>query len=221
MKTKLTYQASDYDEKIKQTLPYYEEFYEQVIRLVKTHQQQACKWLDVGCGTGKMASEAFKQIEIEKFVFCDCSEEMLSTARERFKDCDAEFLACEVQSLPYVDQFDVVTAIQVNHYLQREERKSAIQNCYRALKKNGIFITFENFAPFSDYGKTVCLEKWKQYQLEQGKSVQECEQHVQRYGKNYFPITVTEQLELIHSCGFQTAEILWLSNMQAGFWAVK
>ena len=56
----------EYDRKIKQTLPYYDDFYEQVIELVKTFNYSAIKWLDIGCGTGKMGSVAFENIEIEK-----------------------------------------------------------------------------------------------------------------------------------------------------------
>lgn len=46
------FSSDSYDEKIKQTLPYYEEFYEQVVELIKTFHHHPVSWLDVGCGTG-------------------------------------------------------------------------------------------------------------------------------------------------------------------------
>ncbi len=218
---KSAFNSNEYDRKIKQTLPYYNEFYEQVIELVKVFHNSAITWLDIGCGTGKMGSIALENIELEKLVFCDSSDEMIRIAKERFQRFNTEFSVCDIQNLEYTDEFDVITAIQVNHYLQMEERKIALQKCYKALKENGLFISFENFSPFTDVGKIVYLEKWKRYQIEQGKSFEESTKHIERYGKDYFPITLEEQLTLMRNSGFRAVEILWLSNMQVGFWGMK
>lgn len=218
---KSAFGPSEYDRKIKQTLPYYDEFYKQVIDLVKIFQNSEVRWLDIGCGTGKMGSFAFENIELEKFVFCDSSDEMIRIAKERFRYSNAEFSVCDVQNLTYTNEFHVITAIQVNHYLQTGERKTALKRCYEALKENGLFISFENFSPFTDIGKSVYLEKWKRYQMRQGKSQEESENHIERYGKDYFPITLEEHFKLMQNCGFQAVEILWLSNMQVGFWGIK
>lgn len=200
---KSAFNSSDYDRKIKQTLPYYDQFYEQVIELVKNFNYKAVRWLDIGCGTGKMGSVALENVQIEKFVFCDSSEEMIKIAKERFECYNAEFSVCDVQKLAYSAEFDIITAIQVNHYLQIDERKAALQKCYEALKNNGLFISFENFAPFTDLGKSVYLEKWKRYQMKQGKSLSECQKHISRYGKDYFPISLSENMELMRNCGYK------------------
>lgn len=218
---KSAFASSEYDRKIKQTLPYYDEFYKEIIELVKVFHRSAVRWLDVGCGTGTMGSVAFENIELEKFVFCDSSDEMIRVAKERFHFSDAEFLVCDVQNLAYTNEFDVITAIQVNHYLRMNERRLALKKCYEALKENGLFISFENFCPFTDIGETVYLEKWKRYQMGQGKSLDEAEKHIDRYRKDYFPITLEEHLELMWTSGFKAVEILWLSNMQVGFWGIK
>ncbi len=109
----------------------------------------------------------------------------------------------------------------LNHYLQKEERKISIRKCHEALKENGLFISFENFAPFSELGKQIYLERWKDYQMRQGKTTIECNQHINRYGKDYFPISLTEHLQMIKKCGFRVVEILWVSNMQVGVWGMK
>lgn len=218
---KSAFNSNEYDRKIKQTLPYYNEFYEQVIELVKVFHNSAITWLDIGCGTGKMGSIALENIELEKLVFCDSSDEMIRIAKDRFQRFNTEFSVCDIQNLEYTDEFDVITAIQVNHYLQMEERKIALQKCYKALKENGLFISFENFSPFTDVGKIVYLEKWKRYQIEQGKSFGESTKHIERYGKDYFPITLEEHLTLMRNIGFRAVEILWLSNIQVGFWGIK
>lgn len=218
---KSAFNSNDYDRKIKQTLPYYDEFYKQVIELVKIFYHDTIRWLDIGCGTGKMGSVAFENVELKEFIFCDSSDEMIKIVKKRFSSHNTKFSVCDVQNLAYINVFDVITAIQVNHYLQVNERKIALKKCYKALKDNGLYISFENFAPLTDLGKSIYLEKWKRYQIKQGNSLEECEKHIERYEKDYFPIPLSENIELMRNCGFKVVEILWLSNMQVGFWGMK
>ena len=221
MDNKSAFSAAAYDSQIRKTLPFYDEFYKQVIDLVSVCKHDATRWLDVGCGTGKMAEMALEKFALEQVVCCDCSEEMLEMAKKRIGCEETKFELCDVREMSYSGEFDVVTAIQVNHYLQKEERKIALRKCYEALKEKGLFISFENFAPFSDWGKEVYLRKWRDYQMQQGKDADECERHISRYGVHYFPISLIEHLELMRDTGFRAVEILWVSNMQAGIWGMK
>lgn len=49
------FNAMEYDDKIKMTIPFYEDFYNQIIDISKMLFKKPLNWLDVGCGTGKMA----------------------------------------------------------------------------------------------------------------------------------------------------------------------
>jgi len=39
--------------------------------------------------------------------------------------------------------------------------------------------------------------------------------HLKRFNKAYFPITISEHLDLLKQCGFSVAELFWYSYMQA------
>lgn len=171
-----------------------------------------------------MYAEAVGKILINRFVFCDCSAEMLKIAESRFcgnVGSGREFLLKDMREINFLDEFDIVTSVQSMHYLKPEERSATIKNCFNALKPNGIFINFENFSPDSKAGEKLALERWRTYQLANGKSMTECDEHLGRYKKEYFPITVSEQLEIMKTAGFEAAEVLWLSYMQAGYIGVK
>ena len=71
--------------------------------------------------------------------------------------------------------FDIVTAVQVNHYFKKEERMAAVKKCYNALKDDGIYISFENFAPNSGEGTRLYLERWKELQIANGKTEEEAD----------------------------------------------
>lgn len=215
------FNVDEYDEKIAQTLPYYQDFYQTVVDLVSVYFKEEPRWLDVGCGTGKMAEVALANLEVESFLFFDSSSKMIAFVSKKFKLSNVDFLNESIEKLSFNNEFDIITAIQVNHYLHRDKRIIAIENCYRGLKDNGIFITFENYAPFSDVGKELGLARWKKYQLNHGRNINEVQNHLNRYGQDYFPITINEHMKLIKDCGFKVVEIIWLSYLQVGFLAIK
>lgn len=123
--------------------------------------------------------------------------------------------------MPYQELFDIVTAIQVNHYFMKDERMAAIRNYYNALRDKGIYLSFENFAPDSEEAAKIYLEHWKQFQIANGKTQEEAALHIKRYGQDFFPITISESVRLLKDCGFRMVEILWVSFMQVGILARK
>lgn len=222
MKEKSTpFDVAEYDRQIKRTLPFYEEMFQQVVDIVRILNLQSIRWLDVGCGTGKMARIALDNFDIQKMVCIDVENEMLERAESFCNNEKVEFLQCDVRELPYQEIFDIVTAVQVNHYFKKDERMAAIKKCYDSLEENGIYISFENFAPDSEEGARLYLERWRQFQIVNGKSKVEADLHIERYGRDYFPIMISESIELLRECGFRMVEIFWVSYMQVGILAKK
>ena len=215
------FDVAEYDRQIKRTLPFYEEMFQQAVDIVRILNLQSLRWLDVGCGTGKMARTALDNFDIQKMVCIDVEKEMLEKAENFCDNEKVEFLQCDIRELPYEEIFDIVTAVQVNHYFKKDERVAAIKKCYDALAENGIYISFENFAPDSEEGARLYLERWKQFQIANGKSKEEADLHMERYGRDYFPVTISESIELLKECGFRMVEILWVSYMQVGILAKK
>lgn len=215
------FDPAEYDKKIMQTIPYYQDFYTEIVNLLKVYKKEDLSWMDVGCGTGKMAEAAFAGFDIKRFVFADASPKMIEMVRERFGKTRSEFNCCNVSDLQYGNEFDVITAVMVNHYLRKEDKVFALKKYHAALNENGIYIGFENFLPFSEEGKRLGLEKWKAFQLRSGKNREECEEHIKRFGVSYFPITLSEHLEILRTAGFAVAEVFWVSNLQAGVYGIK
>lgn len=219
---KMAFLAESYDRDILNTIPYYDEVYNQISDAVSVvFSNKAVSWLDVGCGTGKMAEVALEQCNVEKMICIDNSSAMLEVARQKISSSYVEFLKLPMEGIDYDSQFDVISSILVNHYLSYEERMIAVRDCYNALKEEGIYITFENFAPCDEAMKNLYLKQWKKYQYSKGKSIKECEKHLSRYNTEYFPITIQEQIKMLRDGGFMSVEIFWCSYMQVGILARK
>ena len=215
------YNSNVYDANIVSTLPYYREYHNQIIDLVRTTGLKDICWLDTGCGTGTLANRVLEEREDIRFTLCDPSEQMLDRAREKLQGKDIRFLNRQSQDLDFDSEFDVVTAVQCHHYLQPEARRTAVMNCWRALKDNGIFITFENIKMTTEESDRIALKRWENFLSDHLNDPDKVAHHMNRRGVEVFPITIEEHIKLLRECGFSSVDVLWTSYLQAGFWAIK
>lgn len=222
------HKASEYDRKVRQTIPFYETLHREIVDVVKTLCPDVNNWLDTGCGTGYLIELAIPLFVSTRFILADPSPEMLHQARERLRgvrEGRVQYLqpvgSQGLTSQVKVASCQTVSAIQCHHYLRPLEREKAIESCYRVLEPEGVFIVFENVAFSSRRGTQVGLERWGRFQQEAGRSPATVAEHLQRFNTQYFPLTVTEHVRLLRAIGFRVVEVFWLSHMQAGFYAFK
>ena len=219
------HQSTEYDSNIIKTIPYYENFHIESIDLIKSYGGKQETWIDIGGGTGTLIQKARQSFKDTKFILCDTSESMIEIAKGKLgNDKNVDFISnCTSQDLDKFihEKVDIITAIQVNHYLNRNNRKKATQNAFNFLNDGGIYITFENIKPLSETGITTGLNRWGNYQLSHGREKEVVEDHKSRFDTEYFPITILEHLELLKNVGFNNSEVFWVSHMQAGFYAIK
>lgn len=213
--------ANEYDAEINKTIPNYSSFYEQTIDVVEQCGYASIRWLDLGCGTGTLEGVALKHFPDAHFVLVDPSQKMLDQAKEKLAAYKVDYLCGKSTDINYEKEFEVVTAIQSHHYMSVEERALAVEKAFRALKKNGIFVCFENVIPDDDAIKKRELLRWGRYQQRQGKTAEEALAHNARCGVNYFPLTVQQHIDLLKKTGFQYVHVFWISYMQMGIYAIK
>ena len=164
---------------------------------------------------------ALERQNLSELVLCDPSEKMLANARKKLNNQACKYHCIGSEKLDFENRFDVVTAIQSHHYFDRATRETAVRNCFKALKAGGIFICFENTAPFTERGKDILLKRVEAFGLQAGRTPEEVRSHSARYDREYFPITIKEHLELLGKTGFAACELFWHSYMQSGFYAIK
>ena len=219
---KSAFAVNQYDENVRKVIPFYDEIYEQIFSVIQAYcGDKSIAVLDTGCGTGTLGKMALERLNLTELVLCDPSEKMLANARKNLNNQACKYHCIGSEKLDFENRFDVVTAIQSHHYFDRATRVAAVRNCFKALKSGGIFICFENTAPFSETGKELMLKRLEDYEIKAGRTPEEVKSHSARYNREFFPITIKEHLELLEKTGFAVAELFWHSYMQSGFYAVK
>ena len=224
MSKKTPFKAEEYDINVRKVIPYYDIIYDQIADLISVYcKDRPIRILDTGCGSGNLGIRLAGVPNITELVLCDPSEDMLDIAKQKLKDTglNCTFRQIGSEKLDYSEEFDVVTAIQSHNYFDRETRQQAVRKCCGALKTGGIFICFENTAPFTEQGKEIMLNRVSSFGIKAGRTPKEAASHRARYGTEFFPLNIKEHIELICDSGFDTAELFWHSYMQSGFYGIK
>jgi tRNA (cmo5U34)-methyltransferase len=219
-----SHNADQYDRQIRLTIPHYDDIHEEILNFVKVQCPTPKTWLDTGCGTGTFVRKARNVFPDTEFCIADPSDGMLTIASRTLKECRYSLIGrCGTADIPATTdrRFDIITAIQCHHYLTKEGRNDAVRACYSLLNDRGFFITSENIRPFSDEGITRALSYWGAFQRWAGRNDREVADHLDRFDREYFPITLSEHLQCYHDAGFPVAEVLWVSGMQGVFWCRK
>jgi len=214
--------AIDYDIEILRTIPYYNLFHEETLSLITTIKPQVKVWLDTGSGTGNLVEKAMNKFPDCKFYLSDPSKSMLMICKDKFRGKPVELLGeYETVQIENKIQPEIITAIQCHHYLDFKSRIATTNHCFDLLSEGGIYITFENIKPESIEGTEIGLRRWSEYQQKQGKSEGDIKIHLSRFDTHFYPIKVSEHIDIMKNAGFKTVELFWMSNMQAGFYGIK
>jgi len=220
--------AHQYDAGVRQVIPFYDTIRGETLDLVRMIAGEPARWVDTGAGTGTLVELALAAFPRTQFVLADPSEAMLGQARLRLGKVNPGRVtllpAMGSAGLSRVEpplRVEVVTAILCHHYLTPPERQAAVQACYDILTPGGLLVVFENVECDSPRGRAVGLARWRRFQLQQGRTPEEVDQHLARFGTELKPIRIAAHLELLRAVGFTTAELFWRAHMQAGFYAIK
>jgi tRNA (cmo5U34)-methyltransferase len=220
--------AAAYDEGVRQTIPFYETIQQQALELIRVVKPEPARWLDTGCGTGYLVELAAPLFPRTHFIITDPSASMLEQARQRLTrspklrlDILPPLPTEKLGALLLEKRPQVITALLCHHYLQPAERQRAVQACFDLLDEDGLFVVFEIIEQTTPEGNAIGLKRWGNFQLEEGRSAAVVEAHLQRFRVDVLPISGAAHVALLKSVGFRIVEHYWLSQMQAGFYAIK
>jgi SAM-dependent methyltransferase len=212
------HKAEEYEAEVQKTIPFHGEILKTAIDVVLAAKPEVKRWLDTGCGPGKLVALAREKTRAE-FVLADPSEAMLAIAKARHPELVAWNRASA--DLPDGEAFDAITAVQCHHYADAATRMKSVERCRDRLASGGVLVVFENVRAETDAGHSIQRKRWMDYQRGQGRDEATIEKFVAREGTAYFPIRVSEHLELFARLGFANVEIVWRAYGQAGFFAQR
>ncbi|MBO4551771.1 MAG: class I SAM-dependent methyltransferase [Candidatus Methanomethylophilaceae archaeon] len=202
-------------------IPGYEELRSRISDLVFENDPNPHIWLDTGCGTGGLVRENLGRFPSTQFILADPSEENIAVAKE-FMHGEQRCLYVQrrTDELNFGDStLDAVTAILCHHYYRDiDEKRKAISNCYRMMRKGGIYVTVEH-ARHED--QETADREWLAHMRSQGLPDELAENMIARRDTEYFPLTEPAYVELLKGIGFAEVRVFWSTCSDLGIVAIK
>ena len=199
----------------------YQELMGKVSDLLYDHDENPHIWLDTGCGTGGLIRANIDRFPKTQFVLSDPSSDNIAIAKESMHgEQRCLYVTKPTHELNFGDStLDAVTAMFCHHYYSDiEEKKKAIGNCFRMLKKGGIYITAEHVR-HEDTERNDA--EWIAYMKDAGLPEEFAKEMVSRRDKEYFPLTESAHVELLKECGFTDIRVFWSTCSDIGFVGLK
>ena len=163
--------------------------------------------IDFGIGTGLELVEIFKRFPDIEVTGLDISENMLTLLKERYPDKNIRL--CQESYLDFDfghNRYDVALSVMTLHHYTHETKTALYRRIYDCVKPNGVYIEGDYMLTESEHEDVQALEdhyfsEYERFKKEQGLSD----------GREYHydtPCTVANQLKLLLSAGFSSAEVV-------------
>jgi len=194
---------SEYDARIRTFIPDYEEMLavaaDVIPRVAKTI-------VDLGVGTGALASRCISKAKQAKIFGIDVDAEIMKLAKRRLgpraKFLCGSFLGTEI---PPCDA--VVASFALHHVPTRQAKGRLYDRIYAGLARDGLLVTVDCH-PASDSGLArKQIQAWTAH-LRKSYSKAEANKLLSAWSHEDFYTPLASELELIRQSGF-AAEVLW------------
>ena len=211
--------ATDYDDNRRYLIPNFDEFYSVGVDALACSETDP-RVLDLGGGTGLSTSFLLKRFPSARITLLDFSEEMLSVARERFKDNpNIDFVVGDYRSFSLDEVFDIVISGLSIHHLTFDEKQELTNKVYGLLAPTGEFLNADLAR-----GESELLEAEMHRRLDGFLCENLTEDQVQRFNDSQridIPVSVAEHFELMKRAGFRVVDCLYRYWIYGVFYGQK
>ncbi|MEA3361020.1 MAG: class I SAM-dependent methyltransferase [Thermodesulfobacteriota bacterium] len=210
-----------YDQQRSMVIPCFNDFYQTAVNLIPFDRPDSFTFLDLGAGTGLLASFIINLFPDAKGTLIDVSEKMMGKAMERFSSNKRiSFLESDYSNNPLPGQYDLIVSAMSIHHLSDEEKKLLYQRVYDGLTNRGVFINADLAK-----GETVNTERnyqtmWMDWIKEAGLGEEELSGIIERMGYDR-PSLLGDQLQWLKNIGFLDVDCYYKYYNFAVFSGVK
>ncbi|WP_328793770.1 class I SAM-dependent methyltransferase [Heliomicrobium undosum] len=208
VQTKFDDTAGRYDSQRKQLIPCFDDFYGIAVSIAET-EKESPKILDIGAGTGLLASFFMDKYPNAQFTLIDISEKMLDVAKERFCDNpNVTYLVGDYAKYPFSEKFDLVISSLSIHHLTDPEKVALYRTIYELLNEKGIFVNADQVLGSTPYLDNMYVDDWKRKVEASGLSPEAIKAAYERLSLDIFA-PLQAQLNWLRQAGFVDGDCVY------------
>lgn len=150
--------AKEYDVNRRKFIPCFDDYYVGTTDFLASQISAPKRILDLGSGTGLLPMYWYKYFPNAEYILTDIAGEMLSVAKNRFKDCaNVKYEICDYsENLPY-GKFDLIISALSIHHLEDRKKSQLFSEIYDKLSNGGMFVNYDQFC-FDDKEFSKCAD---------------------------------------------------------------
>jgi len=215
-----------FDDMVSRSVPFYDEIQRMMGEMAVDFAAEGTNVYDLGCSTGTTLMTLDKVMSPGvKFIGIDNSEEMVKQCQENFKNAGVtrpfEIVAGDLNKGVIIENASVVVMCLTLQFVRPLYRERVISEVYRQLNENGCFILVEKVHGEDSMLNRMFIDYYYEMKRRHHYSEMEISQKREALENVLIPYRLSENLELLRSCGFRYTEIFFKWYNFAGLIAVK
>jgi tRNA (cmo5U34)-methyltransferase len=214
--------ARTFDRARRQLVPCFDDFYRTAIELIPFASDAAITVLDLGAGTGLLASFVAAAFPRAAITLVDVSEEMLAQARQRFAGQGArfQFHVQDFGSAPLPGSYDVIVSALAIHHLSDSEKTALFRRIHAALHAGGVFVNAEQVLGPTPTAEQRNYQAWLRQAHERGVSEIDLAEAIERRRADRTS-PLPAQLRWLEDAGFRDVDCFYKNYMFAVYAGFK
>lgn len=210
VKTHLGVSAGDYDQAIRDFVPYYDEFLNTAVALLKKLIPEDAQIVDLGGGTGGLTAAIVKGLPNVRVQIVDVDSQMLTQAQERLKAYSprVSFLnASFFDPLPKADAY--VASLSLHHIHDLKEKTKVYHSIWQGLNPGGLFLNLDAVVSEDSALTPLAMNEWASKMEERGIALPAALQHLKSWKDEDRYFSIFEELTSLKNAGFPAPECFW------------
>jgi tRNA (cmo5U34)-methyltransferase len=210
--------ASEYDELKLRVIPGYRQVQDLALRYASAHSNQ--RVLELGCGTGEWASAFLRNHPEADYVAIEFSPNMRDLASTRLAaHTRLRLLDQDLNTSLPEGPFDLVVSFFAIHHVENKQR--LVNDVFASLAPGGAFLYADiTIAPDPELERSF-MDGWVAFMRGAGLDPERIPHVLEDHREHDIPESSSTQLSYLRAAGFAPAEVIWLWEKFAVFYATK
>lgn len=214
--------ANAYDRARRQLVPCFDDFYRNAVELLPFDRATTIDVLDLGAGTGLLATFVARAFSAAHITLVDIAPEMLVRARQRFAGSGdrIRFAVSDYARAPIDGRYDAIVSALSIHHLSDDDKRALFAKIYSALNQGGIFVNAEQVLGSTPGAERRNRARWLREVRERGVTEEDLAAALERM-KHDRMATLAAQLEWLGAAGFGDVDCAYKNGMFAVYCGSK
>jgi tRNA (cmo5U34)-methyltransferase len=204
-------EAKEFDEIIIKLIPFYNEMINGLVLSIPFDYDERIRVIDLGCGTGTIASKVKEKFKNAHITCLDLAENMISMAKAKLEEYDdVQYLINDFYNFKFDKTYDVViSSLALHHLINDEDKKKFYKKIFNSLTDRGVFYNADVVLGSNNTIQKINIKQWIEF-MERNVPKQEIEtKWIQKYNEEDRPAKLIDQIKWLEHEGFKDVDVIW------------